>query len=88
MNADETVTLAVTQSVTKAQRKRHEVRFVWSKVVADPITSVNDVESVTIALSIDRPKHGFTAADIDGFLTGIKNALTTTRVTEIYGGQA
>jgi hypothetical protein len=87
-NSDETVVLSVTQSVTKIGRKRHDLKYVQSKVVTDPLSSANDTESTTLGFYIDRPGYGFTVADIEALVTGFKTALTSALVQSIYSGQS
>lgn len=86
-NADETVVLTTDQATTKAGRKRHVVRWDWSKVVTDPISSASDYDSVTINFSIDRPGYGFSQTDVENFVAGFKTHLSQAMVAELYSGQ-
>lgn len=87
-NADETVVLTTDQQTTNKGRKRHIVRFDWSKVVTDPLTSATDTDSTTINFSIDRPGYGFSQSDVENMTAAFKNWLTTAMVAELYSGQS
>lgn len=88
-NADETVTFQVNQITGKGSgRKRHEVSYVQSKVVTDPVSSVNDTESTTLRIIVDRPSYGFSQSDIDALWSAVKTHLSTALMGQIYGGQS
>lgn len=87
-NIDETVTLTISQIVTKSGRKRHEVRITWQKVVTDPVSTANDTDSTTLTYVIDRPGYGFTSVNIGELSTGFEAWLTPAFLDNLYGGQS
>ena len=62
--------------------------FSQRAVVADPLTAVNDYETVAISLQIDRPEVGFTSTQIDQMIAGFKTWLDTTMVGKLYGRES
>jgi hypothetical protein len=54
-------------------------------VVADPLTSVNDYETLSFYCVIDRPNYGFTTAQIEQLVTGFQAWLTTGNVDKLVG---
>jgi len=87
-NPDGTYALTITQTATKADRRRHQLRLDVKKVVTDPLTSQQDYDSSRILVSIDRPSFGFSVGDVDALMTGIKTLLSTAFVTKLYGGES
>jgi hypothetical protein len=72
----------------KKRRVKSLVAFTQKSIVADPLTSVNDYEDVTISFQIDRPEAGFTATQIDQMVAGLKTWLDTTMVGKLYGRES
>lgn len=88
---DQTFTLDIRHtSNRKGNKLRHRalVTFTQRAIVPDPLTTVNDYETVSISLQIDRPEAGFTATQIDQMATGLKTWLTTTMVGNLFGRQS
>jgi len=86
--ADQTFTLNIRHNAFTAQKKdrfKHFVSFTQRAIVPDPLTSVNDYETATVSLMIDRPVAGFDATAIDQMVQGFKTWLTTTVVGQIFG---
>lgn len=63
-SADRTVGLTIKQNVTP-KRFRAEARITQGKVAADPISAINSEVSTSVYLVIDRPRWGFSDAEID-----------------------
>lgn len=88
---NQTFSLDIRHSSGKKDGKiRHKalVTFTQRAIVPDPLTSVNDYETVSISLMIDRPEAGFDATQIDQMVAGFKTWLTTTMVGNLYGRQS
>lgn len=89
--SDQTFSLSIrhTSLVVKGKRRlKHFVSFMQRAIVPDPLTSVNDYETCSISIQIDRPEAGFTATQIDQMVAGFKTWLDTTTVTKLYGREA
>jgi hypothetical protein len=67
------------------QRVKHLVVFSQKAIVPDPLTTVNDYETVNFSVQIDRPLAGFTSAQIQAMVTGFNAWLTSTIVDKLYG---
>lgn len=88
---DQTFTLDIRHTANRKDKKlRHKalVTFTQRAIVPDPLTSVNDYETVSISLMIDRPEAGFSSTQIDQMVAGFKTWLTTTMVGNLYGRQS
>lgn len=87
--ADQTYKLEVSHQVTAKTRGnsriRTLVRFSQRKVVADPLTAVNDYETGSLQLVIDRPEVGFSATELDQMSAGFKTWLDTTMMGKLFG---
>jgi len=72
----------------KKKRVRSLVVFSQRTVVADPLTAINDYETVSISFQIDRPEIGFTATQIDQMRAGLATWLDTTMIGKLFGREA
>jgi len=72
----------------KKQRIKHLVVFSKRAVVPDPLTAVNDFETLSVSVQIDRPEAGFSAADVQALVTGFQSWLTSTIVGKLYGRES
>lgn len=84
---DQTFTMVISHTTTK-DRLRSMVRIDQIAVVADPLTEVNDWETLTVYLVIDRPLQGFTAVQVDQLIAGFKTWLDTTATGRLYGQES
>jgi len=66
-------------------RVRSMARIDQRAVVSDPLTSVNDYETLSFYCVIDRPNYGFTTAQIEQLVTGFQAWLTTGNVDKLVG---
>jgi hypothetical protein len=57
-------------------------------VVADPLTAVNDYETLSFYVVIDRPKYGFSSTQVDQLVSGLKTWLDSTSVGKLYGRES
>lgn len=72
----------------KKARIRSLAKFTQRAVVADPLTTVNDYETVDVSVQIDRPEAGFTSTQIDQMVAGFKTWLDSTMVGKLYGRES
>lgn len=70
------------------KRTRRMVRVDNRKVVADPLTAVNDYENLGVYLVIDEPDYGFDDTDIDYIVQALKTWMSTANVLKILGSQS
>jgi hypothetical protein len=84
---DESYKLKISHLKSK-KRIRTMARVDYRAVVADPLTAVNDYETLGIYVVIDRPEVAFSVTDVDNLVQGFKAWLTTTIVTNLYGLQS
>lgn len=84
---DETHRLTISH-LKSGKRIRSMARLDKRAIVADPLTSVNDYETLGFYVVIDRPEVGFTIDQIDDVVQGFKTWLTTAIVTALCGSQS
>jgi len=85
---DLTFTLKISHQPQGNQRVRSMVRVDQRSVVPDPLTSVNDYETLSAYLVIDRPLAGFSMAQVEQLVAGLKTFLDTTAVDKLYGQES
>jgi len=86
--ADLTWTLNIRHRTVIRDKKRRVVSLALltqRKVVADPLTAVNDYETLGTSLQIDRPEIGFTSTEVDQQWTGFKTWADSTMIGKLYG---
>jgi len=76
------------RKVDKKDRIRSLVTFTQAAVVADPITAVNDLETIAFSVQIDRPLAGFTSTQLQQLVTGFNTWLSSTIVDKLYGRES
>lgn len=89
--ADQTFALAISHTSFKRDKKsrvRSLAKFSQRAVVADPLTAVNDFETVDVSVQIDRPEAGFTSTQIDQMIVGFKSWLDSSMVGKLYGRES
>lgn len=84
---DETFTLTLSHT-RSGDRLRSMARVDQKAIVPDPLTSVNDYETLSVYLVIDRPDAGFTSTQLDQLITGFKSWLDSTAVAKLYGQES
>lgn len=90
-NADQTFSLGIRhREVTRDKKKRivSLASFTQRKVVADPLTAVNDFETLTESFQIDRPLVGFTATETDQQAQGFFDWANTAMITKLFGQES
>lgn len=88
---DQTFTLNIShtpQKVTGKDRVRSMYRVDQKSVVPDPLTSVNDYETLSIYVVLDRPLAGYTITQVDQLWAAIKASLDTAAMTKLYGQES
>lgn len=83
-NADSSFKLAISHINSKG-RVRSMARIDQRAIVADPLTSVNDYDTLSFYCVIDRPEVGFTTAQIEQLATGFKAWLDNTAIDKLIG---
>lgn len=89
--SDLTFTLDVLHRTVRRDGKQRvvsTVKFIHRKVVADPLTSVNDYEFLNESVQIDRPEAGFTATEVDQNWAGFKTWFDSTMMGKIFGRES
>jgi predicted Zn-dependent peptidase len=53
--------------------------------VTDPLTSVNDYDTLSFYVVIDRPLYGFSSTEVEQIIAGLKTWLDNTAIDKLYG---
>jgi hypothetical protein len=84
---DQLWTLTISHTPNK-DRVRSMVRIDQKAIVADPLTSANDYDTLSFYVVLDRPVFGFTMVQCEQLITGFKTWLDNTAVDKIFGGES
>lgn len=84
---DQTFKLTISHLISN-QRVRSMVRIDQRAIVPDPLTAVNDWETLSFYFVVDRPEVGFSSTEVDNLVQGLKTWLDTTAVGKLYGLQS
>jgi hypothetical protein len=84
---DETFTLTISHAKT-GSRVRSMARSDQRAIVPDPLTSVNDYETMSFYCVIDRPEAGFSVTQVEQLVAGFQAWLTTSVVDKLYGQES
>jgi hypothetical protein len=82
--ADGTFTLTISHQQSKG-RIRSTARIDQRAVVPDPLTAVNDYETLTFYFVIDRPDVGFTDTQVNQLKTGLASWLSDANGSKLFG---
>lgn len=85
---DESYKLSISHQKVANDRIRSMVRVDQRAVVPDPLTAVNDYETLGIYLVIDRPSVGFTSTQVDYVVQGLKTWLSSANVVKLFGQES
>lgn len=85
--SDEEVSFTISHQESKS-RTRHMVRADQRVVAADPLTAVNEYKSAGVYMVIDEPEYGFTDAQLDYIVQGLKTWLSTANVLKVCAGES
>jgi hypothetical protein len=85
--SDQSFTFTVSHTPSR-DRVRSMARLDQKAVVADPLTAVNDYETLSAYIVIDRPLAGFTSTQVEQLITGFKTWLDATAIGKLYGQES
>lgn len=86
-NADESFKMTISHTKSK-DRIRSMSRIDQRVVAADPLSSINDWETLGVYLVIDRPLVGFSSTQVEQLITGFKTWLDSTAMGRLYGQES
>lgn len=85
---DQTFKLTISHQNTAGKRVRSQVRIDQRAIVADPLTAVNDYETLSFYFVIDRPEVGFSSTEVNYLVQGLVTWLDSTAVGKLFGLQS
>jgi hypothetical protein len=85
--SDQSFTLTLSHTPSR-DRVRSMARVDQKAVVADPLTAVNDYETLSFYVVIDRPLAGFTSTQTEQLITGFKTWLDSTAIGKLFGQES
>lgn len=86
--ADDTYKLTIAHDVN-AQRIRTVYRVDNKAIVPDPLTAVNDFQTLSMYLVVERPPFGFSETNVSQLWAGFKDAVNAAGVvTKLYGRES
>lgn len=85
--ADGSFKLTISHTLS-GDRQRSMARIDQRAVVADPLTAVNDYETLSFYFVIDRPIYGFSQTQVDQLIAGLKTWLDTTASGKMFGTES
>lgn len=83
--ADGTYKLTISHKSLGKDRVNSMVRIDQLAIVPDPLTSVNDYETLSFWVVIDRPLAGFTQTQVEQLIAGMKTWLDSTNIGRVFG---
>jgi hypothetical protein len=89
--SDMTFTLDIRHRAVKRDKKSRTVStvlFTQRKIVPDPLTAVNDYETLSESVQIDRPDAGYSSAEVDAQWAGFKTWFDSTMMGKIFGRES
>lgn len=88
--SDGTYKLTISHKVSGGQKTRINsmVRIDFLAVVPDPLTSVNDYETLSFWMVLDHPAAGFTQLQAEQLIAGMKTWLDTTAIGRLWGRES
>lgn len=72
----------------QGERIRSVVRVDRRKVVADPITQVNDYQTLSAYVVFERPPYGFDSAEMTDLKTGLTAWLSDATTAKLFGQES
>lgn len=88
---DLTFSLDIKHRMVTRDKKRRIVTlttFAQRKIVPDPLTSVNDYETLSESLQIDRPEVAFTSTEVTQHHSAFVTWLDSTNVGKLYARES
>jgi hypothetical protein len=88
--ADGTWKLTISHKVSSGQKTRINsmARLDQLAIVPDPLTSVNDFETLSFWVVFDRPAAGFTQTQCEQIAAGLKTWLDNTAIGRLVGTES
>jgi hypothetical protein len=86
--ADGTWKMTISHKAIGKDRVNSMVRLDQLAVVPDPLTSVNDYETLSFWLVFDRPLAGFTQTQCEQIAAGLKAWLDNTAIGRLFGRES
>jgi hypothetical protein len=84
-SADGNFTMTISHQAVAGGRIRSMARIDQRAVVADPLTAVNDYETLSFYFVIDRPDVGFSSTEVGYLVTGLETWFDSTVVGKLFG---
>lgn len=85
--SDGSFAVTISHTVSK-DRVRSMARIDQRAIVADPLTAVNDYETLSFYFVVDRPLYGYSQTQVEQLVTGFKTWLDNTAVGKLYGQES
>lgn len=85
--SDLSFTLTISHQMSKG-RVRSMARIDQRAIVPDPLTAVNDYETLSFYGVIDRPEAGFSSTQSEQLITGFKTWLDSTVMGKLFGRES
>jgi len=85
---DGTFQLTISHQQVGNDRIRSMARIDQMAIVPDPLTAVNDWETLSFYFVIDRPLAGFSQTQVDQLIAGLKTWLDSTASGKLYGQES
>lgn len=85
--SDQSFTLTISHQASN-QRIRSMARIDQRAIVPDPLTAVNDYETLSFYVVVDRPEVGFSSTQVDQLIAGLKTWLDSTAIGKLYGRES
>jgi len=86
-NSDDTYRFTISHQES-GDRVRSMARVDNKAVVADPLTAVNDFQTLSFYLVIDRPQYGFSSTQVNDLVAAVKTWLDSTNVGKLFGRES
>jgi len=84
---DQTFTLTISHTPAK-DRIRSMARIDQRAIVADPLTAVNDYQTLSFYVVVDRPNYGFSMTQVEQLVAGFKTWLDNTAIDKLFGQES
>lgn len=84
-SADGNFKMTISHQIVAGGRVRSMVRVDQRAVVADPLTAVNDYETLACYLVIDRPEEGFSATEVNYLVAALEGWIDSTSIGKVFG---
>lgn len=85
--SDESYKLTISHQKSN-KRIRSMARIDQRAIVADPLTSENDYETLSFYVVCDRPEVGFSQTQLEQLIAGLKTWLDNTAIGRLYGQES